>query len=157
MANRIVSMLTDRQAKLAKKTIAVGGVKGLVLRVRETGSGLSKHFVMRIAVDGKVVTQTIGEYPQVSLEKARKIALEWREKMLDGFRPREEAIMERRARLREKQAAKLYTVQRCLSIIVILVKIGCGARMKLRGKLSPEATRRSSMVTCETTFQSQYY
>ena len=40
MANRIVSMLTDRQAKLAKKTIAVGGVKGLVLRVRETGSGL---------------------------------------------------------------------------------------------------------------------
>lgn len=114
MANRIVSMLTDRQAKLAKKTIAVGGVKGLVLRVRETGSGLSKHFVMRIAVDGKVVTQTIGEYPQISLEQARKIALEWREKMLDGLRPREEAIMERRARLREKQAAKLYTVQRML-------------------------------------------
>ena len=69
---------------------------------------------MRIAVDGKVVTQTIGEYPQISLEQARKIALEWREKMLDGLRPREEAIMERRARLREKQAAKLYTVQRML-------------------------------------------
>ena len=35
MANRAVSLLTDRQAKLAKKT-AVGGVKGLTLRVRQT-------------------------------------------------------------------------------------------------------------------------
>lgn len=55
MGNRVVSMLTDRQAKLAKKTVAVGGVKGLTLRVRETGTGLSKYFVMRMTVDGKPV------------------------------------------------------------------------------------------------------
>ena len=67
MANRVVSMLTDRQAKLAKKTIAVGGVKGLTLRVRvrATGSGISKFFAMRMIVDGKEVIQTIGQYPQV--------------------------------------------------------------------------------------------
>lgn len=76
MGNRVVSMLTDRQAKLAKKTVAVGGVKGLTLRVRETGTGLSKYFVMRMTVDGRPVIQTIGQYPQVSLEEARKIGLE---------------------------------------------------------------------------------
>ena len=114
MANRVVSMLTDRQAKLAKKTIAVGGVKGLVLRVRETRSGISKFFVMRMVVDGKEVVQTIGQYPQVSLESARKTALEWREKILAGRRPRDEAIMERRAKILEEKAAKHYTVQRML-------------------------------------------
>ena len=114
MANRVVSMLTDRQAKLAKKTVAVGGVKGLVLRVRETGGGLSKHFAIRMVIDGKSITQTIGPYPQVSLESARKIALEWREKMLAGRRPREEAIMERRARRLKEKAARHYTVQRML-------------------------------------------
>ncbi len=114
MANRVVSMLTDRQAKLAKKTIAVGGVKGLTLRVRATGSGISKFFVMRMIVDGKEVIQTIGQYPQVSLESARKIGLEWREKILAGRRPREEAIMERKAKLLEEKAIKHYTVQRML-------------------------------------------
>lgn len=111
MANRVVSMLTDRQAK---KTIAVGGVKGLTLRVRATGSGISKFFVMRMIVDGKEVIQTIGQYPQVSLESARKIGLEWREKILTGRRHREEAIMERKAKLLEEKAIKHYTVQRML-------------------------------------------
>lgn len=111
MANRVVSMLTDRQAK---KTIAVGGVKGLTLRVRATGSGISKFFAMRMIVDGKEVIQTIGQYPQVSLESARKIGLEWREKILAGRRPREEAIMERKAKLLEEKAIKHYTVQRML-------------------------------------------
>ena len=114
MGNRVVSMLTDRQAKLAKKTVAVGGVKGLTLRVRETGTGLSKYFVLRMTVDGKPVIQTIGQYPQVSLDKARKTALEWREKILSGRRPRDEAILERRAKMLEEKATKHYTVQRML-------------------------------------------
>ena len=114
MGNRVVSMLTDRQAKLAKKTVAVGGVKGLTLRVRETGTGLSKYFVMRMTVDGKPVIQTIGQYPQVSLEEARKIGLEWREKILSGRRPRDEAILERRSKMLEEKTTKLYTVQRML-------------------------------------------
>lgn len=114
MGNRVVSMLTDRQAKLAKKTVAVGGVKGLTLRVRETGTGLSKYFVMRMTVDGKPIIQTIGQYPHVSLEEARKIGLEWREKILSGRRPRDEVILERRSKMLEEKTTKLYTVQRML-------------------------------------------
>ena len=54
MANRAVPLLTDRQAKLAKKTIAVGGVRGLILKVTVTSLGnFSRIFQLRMTVDGK--------------------------------------------------------------------------------------------------------
>ena len=40
MANRTVFLLTDRQAKLAQKTIPGGGVKGLTLIGRQSQEGL---------------------------------------------------------------------------------------------------------------------
>ena len=114
MANRAVSLLTDRQAKLAKKTIAVGGVKGLTLRVRETQDGLSKVFILRINVDGKAKSVSLGSYPQVSLEEARKTALTWRNKLLRGENPRQQAIEERRAKLAAAEEKKSYSVQKML-------------------------------------------
>ena len=114
MANRAVSLLTDRQAKLAKKTIAVGGVKGLTLRVRETQEGLSKIFILRVNVDGKEKNLSLGSYPEVSLEEARKTALDWRNKILKGENPRQEAINERRAKMVSVNEKKTYSVQRML-------------------------------------------
>ena len=64
MANRAVPLLTDRQAKLAKKTIAVGGVRGLILKVRATSLGnFSRIFQLRMTVDGKTRYLSIGPYP----------------------------------------------------------------------------------------------
>lgn len=114
MANRAVSLLTDRQAKLAKKTIAVGGVKGLTLRVRETQEGVSKVFILRISVDGKPRNVSLGPYPQISLEEARKTALVWRNQMLKGENPREEAIEARKAKTVKGVEKKTYSVQRML-------------------------------------------
>lgn len=114
MANRSVSLLTDRQAKLAKKTIAVGGVRGLVLRVRETQSGISKIFVLRMTVDGKSQYQSIGAYPETSLEEARKIALEWRNQMKKGERGRDVAVEERKQKMTAKEAKNTYSVQQML-------------------------------------------
>lgn len=115
MANRSVGLLTDRQAKLAKKTIAVGGVKGLVLRVRELQSGsYSKIFIIRAVIDGKEKKLSIGSYPEVSLEEARKIAVEWRGKMLKGDNPRQEFIEKRIEKTRLKESKKTYSVQQML-------------------------------------------
>lgn len=114
MANRAVSLLTDRQAKLAKKTIAVGGVKGLTLRVRQTQEGLSKIFILRVNMDGKEKNLSLGSYHEVSLEEARKTALDWRNKILKGENPRQEAINERRAKMASANEKKTYSVQRML-------------------------------------------
>ena len=114
MANRAVVMLTDRQAKLAKKTVAVGGVKGLVLRVRDTQAGLSKTFMLRMKIDGKDQYQSIGPYPEVSLEEARQIALDWRNKMKKGVRGSEIAIAERKEKMEARETKKTYSVQQML-------------------------------------------
>ena len=114
MANRSVGLLTDRQAKLAKKTIAVGGVKGLILRVRETQSGLSKTFLLRVKINGKSQYQSIGPYPIVSLEEARQIAMDWRNKLLKGERGRDIATAQRQEKITKAEEKKSYSVQKML-------------------------------------------
>ena len=115
MANRAVPLLTDRQAKLAKKTIAVGGVRGLILKVTQTSLGhFSRIFQLRMTVDGKARYLSIGPYPQVSLDEARKIALVWRNKVSKGENPRQEAIDERRKKMAAVEVKKTYSVQKML-------------------------------------------
>lgn len=115
MANRAVPLLTDRQAKLAKKTLAVGGVRGLILKVTQTSLGnFSRIFQLRMTVDGKTRYFSIGPYPQVSLDEARKLALVWRNKVSKGENPRQEAIDERRAKMALAEEKKTYSVQKML-------------------------------------------
>ena len=115
MANRAVPLLTDRQAKLAKKTIAVGGVRGLILKVTVTSLGnFSRIFQLRMTVDGKTKYLSIGPYPQISLEEARQTALLWRNKVSKGENPRQEAINERRAKMAAVEEKKTYSVQKML-------------------------------------------
>ena len=115
MANRAVPLLTDRQAKLAKKTIAVGGVRGLILKVNATSLGnFSRIFQLRMTVDGKTKYFSIGPYPQISLEEARQTALLWRNKVSKGENPRQEAIEARKAKLAATEEKKTYSVQKML-------------------------------------------
>ncbi len=115
MANRAVPLLTDRQAKLAKKTIAVGGVRGLILKVRATSLGnFSRIFQLRMTVDGKTRYLSIGPYPQISLDEARETALLWRNKVSKGENPRQEAIETRKAKLAAMDEKKSYSVQKML-------------------------------------------
>lgn len=115
MANRAVPLLTDRQAKLAKKTIAVGGVRGLILKVRATSLGnFSRIFQLRMTVDGKTRYLSIGPYPQISLDEARQTALLWRNKVSKGENPRQEAIETRKAKLAAMDEKKSYSVQKML-------------------------------------------
>lgn len=115
MANRAVPLLTDRQAKLAKKTIAVGGVRGLILKVRATSLGnFSRIFQLRMTVDGKTRYLSIGPYPQISLDEARQTALLWRNKVSKGENPRQESIETRKAKLAAMDEKKSYSVQKML-------------------------------------------
>ena len=115
MANRCVALLTDRQAKLTKKTVAVGGVRGLSLRVDEKSNGIySKHFQLRVVVLGKERKVSLGSYPEISLEEARVKALEWRKQMLSGDNPREHERALIREKLQKQQIEKVYSVRRML-------------------------------------------
>ena len=115
MANRSVPILTDRQARVAKKTIAVGGVKGLILKVRPISDGnFSRTFQLRMSVDGNLKYLSIGPYPETSLEEARRTALEWRNKVKKGENPRLEAIEARKAKSEAKKVEKIYSVQKMM-------------------------------------------
>lgn len=65
-------------------------------------------------MDGKEKNLSLGSYPEVSLEEARKTALDWRNKILKGENPRQEAINERRAKMVSANEKKTYSVQRML-------------------------------------------
>ncbi|MDE2943787.1 MAG: integrase arm-type DNA-binding domain-containing protein [Gemmatimonadota bacterium] len=66
---------------------------GLTLRVRETKDEgrVTKRWVQRIRVNGRVTNLGLGSFPEVSLAEAREQALENRRKILRGVDPRQEA------------------------------------------------------------------
>ena len=65
-------------------------------------------------MDGKEKNLSLEPYPEVSLEQARKTALEWRNKILKGENPRQDAINERREKMASAEEKKTYSVQRML-------------------------------------------
>ena len=51
--------------------------KGLYLHIRLNKQGINKAFIFRYKVNNKVFTITIGQYPHISLDKARDITTEY--------------------------------------------------------------------------------
>ena len=51
--------------------------KGLYLHVRLNKQGINKAFIFRYKANNKVFTITIGQYPHISLDKARDITTEY--------------------------------------------------------------------------------
>lgn len=70
MAFRQLPPLTDKAARAATKTIGVGLVPGLTLRVTKT----KKSFVLRITQNGIVKWLPIGTYGPMSIGEARRVA-----------------------------------------------------------------------------------
>lgn len=86
---KISKPLSDRQISNAKPrdrdySLPDGGGLGLVV----TGKG-SKLWRMRVRINGKPAVFSFGEYPQVSLEQARKRRDEVRKLVAEGIDPRE--------------------------------------------------------------------
>ena len=77
----------------------VGGVPGLILEVRETGSA---YWHCRTHIAGKRRRIGIGGYPEFGLGAARDEARELRRRVRDGYNPIAER-RERKAQLREEQ------------------------------------------------------
>ena len=70
MAFRQLTPLTDKAARAATKTVGVGLVPGLTLRVYKT----KKTFVLRITQNGIVKWLPIGTYGPMSIGEARRVA-----------------------------------------------------------------------------------
>lgn len=90
MANIRQKPLTDKEAKSASSSIAVGGVPGLTLRVRKSGASVSKTFVLRYQSNGSTKWFTIGAYGIYTLAQAREIAKDWLIKIKAGTDPKAE-------------------------------------------------------------------
>ena len=70
---------------------AVGGVSGLYIHIKPTGS---KSWVYRVVVGGKRIKMGLGSYPTVSLKEAREEARQVEKQVSQGIDP----IAERKAR-----------------------------------------------------------
>ena len=90
MANIRQKPLTDKEAKSASSSIAVGGVPGLTLRVRKSGASVSKTFVLRYQSNGSTKWFTIDAYGIYTLAQAREIAKDWLIKIKAGTDPKAE-------------------------------------------------------------------
>ncbi len=79
--------LTDikiRQAKPGQKSIKLPDGAGLYLEIKPNGSKLWRY---RYKIDGKENLYAVGEYPQLSLQDARKSREEARELVKQGLHP----------------------------------------------------------------------
>lgn len=102
MANIKQKLLTDKEAKAAKKSVAVGGVPGLTLVVRDLNGRTSKTFVLRVQTNGKSKKYSIGTYGLYNIAQAREIAKDWLIKIRAGTDLKEEI----RAKLAEQARPK---------------------------------------------------
>lgn len=100
MAGKYVPVLSSCQVLLLKKTTALGGVPGFMLKVQPGKYSSSRSYVLKMAVEGKIKTFTIGPFESMTLAEARTTASQWREKVLRGINPVEE-------RRREQKKEKL--------------------------------------------------
>lgn len=68
----------------------VGHVAGLALRISKTGA---RSWILRITIAGKRCDMGLGSYPEISLAKAKEIAVDKRQMVQNGINP----IAERRS------------------------------------------------------------
>lgn len=84
----------------------VGGVPGLMLRIR--AAGISRSWVLRVSVDGGVRSVGLGAYPEVSLALAREKAREIRLKIGSGEAVILTKSQVRKLKLQEAASAVLF-------------------------------------------------
>lgn len=80
--------------RLPPGTHAVGGVPGLLVVVRDTGT---RHWLLRVTIGGKRREIGFGSYPETSLADARDRARADRAAVRDGRDPAEERLQARAA------------------------------------------------------------
>jgi integrase len=96
-------LLTEARCKAAKATDSVyylNDGSGLRLRVRPDGS---RSWLLRFFIQGKESTQSLGPYPQVSLQIARAKAAEAKQIVREGMNPVVEARVKRAAKVVESE------------------------------------------------------
>lgn len=102
MAKRVNELSAYQVRRITKVgMISVGGVAGLYLAY---GGPKSKSWVLRADLNGARPELGLGSYPEVSLDKARERASQWKELMKQGIDPREEARKQKAARQAEALA-----------------------------------------------------
>jgi integrase len=96
-------LLTEARCKTAKATDSVyylNDGSGLRLRIRPDGS---RSWLLRFFIQGKESTQSLGPYPQVSLQIARAKAAEAKQIVREGLNPVVEARVKRAAKVVESE------------------------------------------------------
>ncbi len=88
----------------------VGGVDGLMLDVKQTGS---KSWVLRATIGNKRRTMGLGSYPDVTLSRAREKAREAREMIEQGLDPIEEREQKRRTLGKKRNISFKEATRRC--------------------------------------------
>jgi integrase len=100
---KVIAELPEKTvAKLAKQPgkYAVGGCRGLLLRVTDTGSA---SWVLRIKLrDGRRIDRGLGGYGEVSLSEAREVGRELRKKLWES--PRIDPTLERKSAIAHARA-----------------------------------------------------
>jgi integrase len=100
-------MLTELEIKNAKpreKPYSLSDSDGLLLLVKESGA---KSWVLRYRMDGKEKRSGLGNYPKVSLSKARELAMAFKRELAFGGNPQKRKKEERKeaARIKALNAA----------------------------------------------------
>jgi hypothetical protein len=90
-----------RQAKPKDKPYKLPDGQGLYFHVAESGKSTWRY---RFRVDGKESICVLGEYPDMSLEQARKARAEAREQVKAGKNPSHERQKEKQAVIEQQKA-----------------------------------------------------
>lgn len=99
--------LSEKEVRALTKTSALGGVPGLVLRIR---AGCTKTYVLVKNVGGVRRFWTVGQYGTMTLSAARARAAEMVKAIEEGRDPSEE----KKAAFKESKRAEAYTVYQLL-------------------------------------------
>ena len=90
---------------------AVGGVAGLGIQIRQSSSSeaaLVRSWIMRVMIGNQRVPLGLGSYPQVSVAKAREIALQYVDDIKNGIDPRAKKKALKSALLKSKDKTKTF-------------------------------------------------
>jgi integrase len=97
MTSRPTRMTATRLGSLPPGVYGDPGQVGLQLRVRAAHGGFSRTWQLRFAFAGEKSTLTLGHFPAVGLERARKLAQEYRNLADQGVDPRKAKPRKRRS------------------------------------------------------------
>jgi Arm DNA-binding domain len=107
MKSRPIRMTTTRIASLTPGVYGDPGQVGLQLEVRPARGGFSRTWKLRFSFAGEKSTLTLGHFPAVGLEQARKLAQQYRDFAAQGIDPRKAKPRKRRSRVGDAVAAAL--------------------------------------------------